>query len=68
MTLHEPVLNVVSTEELRRLGAELSVAETHEAVEAAWRDIRRGSSIGGKAVLSLPEDEFWAMPEFMGKR
>lgn len=68
MTLHEPVLNVVSTEELRHLGAELSVAETHEAVETAWRDIRRGSSVGGKAVLSLPEDEFWAMPEFIAQR
>lgn len=68
MTLHEPVLNVVSTEELRRVGAELTVAETHAAVETAWRDIRGGSAIGGKAVLSLPEDQFWAMPEFEAER
>lgn len=65
MTLHEPV---VSTEELHRVGAELTIAETHEAVESAWRDIRAGSSIGGKAVLSLPEDQFWAIPEFAAER
>ncbi len=68
MTLHEAVLNFVSTEELRRFGAELTVAEAHQAVDAAWRDIRSGRAVGGKAVLSLPEDEFWALPEFEAER
>ncbi|WP_104667839.1 ornithine cyclodeaminase [Ensifer adhaerens] len=68
MTLHEPVLDVVSTEELRRLGAELTVAETHEAVATAWRDIRSGSAVGEKAVLSLSEDEFWSIAEFKAER
>ncbi|NRP21822.1 Delta(1)-pyrroline-2-carboxylate reductase [Ensifer adhaerens] len=57
-------VNVVSIDEMRALGAELTIRETHDAVEAAWHDIRQGHAIGGKAVLSLPEDEFWAMPEF----
>lgn len=57
-------VNIVSIAELRGLGAELTVSETHEAVDAAWRDIRSGQAIGGKAVLSLPEDDFWAIPEF----
>lgn len=57
-------VNVISGNELRGLGAELTVAETHDAVDTAWRDIRLGRAIGAKAVLGLPEDEFWAMPEF----
>lgn len=68
MTLHNPVLSVVSSEELRRLDAVLTVSETHDAVDDAWRDIRSGSAIGGKAVLSLCEDDFWAMPEFEAER
>lgn len=68
MSLGASMLNVVSTEELRCLGAELTIAETHDAVETAWRDIRNGSSIGGKSVLSLAEDEFWVMPEFAEER
>lgn len=68
MTLYEHALSVISTEELRRLGAELTIAETHTAVESAWRDIRVGAAIGGKAVLSLPEDQFWSLPEFEAER
>jgi alanine dehydrogenase len=61
-------LDLVSQEDLRSFDAVLTVGELHAAVENAWRDIRRGTAFGGKAVLSLPEDEFWRLPEFSGLR
>lgn len=68
MVLSDQILNFVTAEELRRHGAELTIAETHQAVEAAWQDIRSGAAMGGKAVLSLPEAEFWSQPDFIGYR
>jgi alanine dehydrogenase len=49
----------LSREELRSTGAELTIEEVQAAVAAAWHDIRGGTSYGAKAVLSLPEEEFW---------
>ena len=46
-------------EEIRAAGADLTTQELLEATDAAWRDIRLGTSFGGKAVLSLPEASFW---------
>lgn len=57
-------IEFVSANELRALGAELSVGEVHAAVEQAWEGLRSGAATGGKAVLSLPEDEFWRQPDF----
>lgn len=50
--------------ELSMIGCALTVREVHEAVAAAWAEIRSGAARGGKAVLSLSEDEFWAVPDY----
>ncbi|TBZ41303.1 ornithine cyclodeaminase [Rhizobium leguminosarum] len=49
----------LTREELRSAGAELTIAEIHAATDTAWSDIKNGTAFGGKAVLSLPEEEFW---------
>lgn len=49
----------LSREELQSVGAELTVAEIHAVTDAAWSDIKNGTAFGGKAVLSLPEEDFW---------
>lgn len=58
----EPTTEVsfLSAQHLSAVGADLTTAELLEAMGNAWSDIRAGSSFGGKAVLSLPEDAFWA--------
>lgn len=58
----EPTTEVsfLSAQHLSEVGADLTTAELLEVMGTAWRDIRAGSSFGGKAVLSLPEDAFWA--------
>jgi hypothetical protein len=54
----ERTIEFVTANELRALGAELSIGEVHAAVEQAWEGLRSGAATGGKAVLSLPEGEF----------
>ncbi|CAN7750507.1 ornithine cyclodeaminase [Rhizobium sp. LjRoot258] len=49
----------LTREALQSAGAELTIAEIHAATDAAWSNIRNGTALGGKAVLSLPEEEFW---------
>lgn len=48
----------------KEVGFELTITEVHDAVAAAWEAIRSGTARGGKAVLSLPEEEFWAHADF----
>ncbi|QND37754.1 ornithine cyclodeaminase (plasmid) [Rhizobium leguminosarum bv. viciae] len=45
--------------DLQSAGAELTLAEIHAATDAARADIKSRKAFGGKAVLSLPEEEFW---------
>ncbi len=52
-------LEVISASALREAGAELTTGEMLGAIQSAWKDIRAGSALGGKGVLSLPEDLFW---------
>lgn len=40
-------------------GSSLSVGEVHDVLDQAWADIRAGRAIGGKSVLSLPEEVFF---------
>lgn len=40
-------------------GAELDTGEMLAAMDEAWADIRSGKAFGSKAVLSLPEEDFW---------
>ncbi len=40
-------------------GSTLSVREVHGVLDEAWADIRAGRTLGGKSVLSLPEEAFW---------
>ena len=54
----------IAAAELHALGAELDIAELHEAIARAWMDIRSGIAFGGKAVMSLPEADFWASSGF----
>lgn len=44
--------------EIEAAGSALTVAEVHGAAARAWGEIRSGAARGGKAVLSLPEEEF----------
>lgn len=50
--------------DLHAMGAELDIAELHAAIDSAWIDIRSGVAFGGKAVMSLPEGDFWAASGF----
>lgn len=50
--------------DLATRGCALTTKDVHEAVARAWAEIRSGAARGGKAVLSLPEDEFWSVPDF----
>ncbi len=59
----EPV-TFIGLDALQSMRAELTTAELLKTVNSAWRDIRAAKSFGGKAVLSLPEEEFWSRPEF----
>ncbi len=51
----------LSCEAMTAAGADLTMEELLGATDAAWRDIRRGAAYGGKSVLSLPEQGFWAL-------
>lgn len=57
-------LTTISASQLAELGADLTLMELHEAVATAWVDIRTGASHGGKAVMTLSEDDFWAQTGF----
>ena len=46
----------------------LTMEEIHQAVSRAWTEIRSGQARGGKAVLSLGEEEFWSTPDFAAFR
>ncbi len=50
--------------DLATRGCALTTKDVHEAAARAWAEIRSGAARGGKAVLSLPEDEFWSVPDF----
>jgi len=54
----------IAAADLQALGAELDIAELHDAIAKAWRDIRSGVAFGGKAVMSLPDADFWANSGF----
>jgi ornithine cyclodeaminase/alanine dehydrogenase-like protein (mu-crystallin family) len=58
----------LTADDLRDHGADLSTGELLSAAGKAWSDIRAGVAFGAKAVLSLPEDGFWTMPEVMALR
>ncbi len=64
LAMNHPV-RFIGRDEIREIGSELTPAELHQAVDRAWCDIRAGIAFGGKAVLSLPEDDFWRRPERM---
>ncbi len=49
----------LSAAALRDAGAELETGEMLAAMDNAWADIRSGKAFGSKAVLSLPEEDFW---------
>ncbi len=49
----------LSAAALRDAGAELDTGEMLAAMDNAWADIRSGKAFGSKAVLSLPEEDFW---------
>ncbi len=49
----------LSAAALRDAGAELDTGEMLAAMDNAWLDIRSGKAFGTKAVLSLPEEDFW---------
>lgn len=55
---------LIAAADLQAVGAQLDIAELHDAIERAWIDIRSGAAFGGKSVLSLPESEFWAASGF----
>jgi alanine dehydrogenase len=57
-------ITFVTAAELQAVGAELTTEDIHDAVDNAWREIRSGQAIGGKAVLSLREDDFWKTEQF----
>jgi alanine dehydrogenase len=57
-------LTYIGLDDIRQMQAELTLAELHDAVNLAWADMRAGRAFGGKAVLSLPEEDFWQRPEF----
>jgi ornithine cyclodeaminase/alanine dehydrogenase-like protein (mu-crystallin family) len=59
----EPV-TFIGLDDLQSMQADLTTAELLTTINLAWRDIRAAKSFGGKAVLSLPEEEFWSRPEF----
>ncbi|MBB5536311.1 hypothetical protein [Rhizobium giardinii] len=59
----EPIL-FLGLDELQSTQANLTMAELHETITTAWSDIRAAKAYGGKAVLSLPEKDFWERPEF----
>jgi ornithine cyclodeaminase/alanine dehydrogenase-like protein (mu-crystallin family) len=57
-------LTTISATQLAAFDADLTLAELHDTIAAAWADIRSGISQGGKAVMTLPEDEFWTESGF----
>lgn len=59
----EPV-RLLGLDELQSKRADLTMAELLETITTAWSDIRAAKAFGGKAVLSLPETDFWERPEF----
>jgi len=59
----EPIA-FIGLDELQSMQADLTMAELLETITSAWSDIRAAKAFGGKAVLSLPEEDFWEMPEF----
>lgn len=54
--------------DLDEVGRALTIGEIHFAVSQAWAEIRSGTARGGKAVLSLAEDEFWSAVDFAAFR
>lgn len=54
----------IGLDELQSMQANLTIAELLKTINAAWSDIRAATAFGGKAVLSLPEEDFWEKPEF----
>ena len=61
-------LTFVGLNDIAGMKAELTLAELHDAMDLAWADIRAGRAFGGKAVLSLPEEDFWQRSEFSAFR